>query len=91
LRLHNYICSMSKSVDESVKKKKRLSIDKTQLSAALITFSILLIATPFGLGRTITNPSMFIGAISAVNIFYGLVFLAGGIAVYFVSTGEEEE
>jgi hypothetical protein len=34
---------------------------------------------------------MFIGAISAVNIFYGLVFLAGGIAVHFVSTGEEEE
>ncbi len=82
---------MNTTVDESVKKKKRLSIDKSQLSAALIAFSILLIITPFGLGRVITNPSMFIGAISAVNIFYGLVFLAGGIAVYFVSTGEEEQ
>ncbi|MGC8580151.1 MAG: hypothetical protein ACP5MB_08850 [bacterium] len=82
---------MDTPVDENIKKKKRLSIDKSQLSAALIAFSILLIITPFGLGRVITNPSMFIGAISAVNIFYGLVFLAGGIAVYFVSTGEEEQ
>jgi hypothetical protein len=82
---------MSTSVDESVKKKKGLSIDKSQLSAALIAFSILLIITPFGLARIITNPSMFIGAISSVNIFYGLVFLAGGIAAYFVSAGEEEE
>jgi hypothetical protein len=82
---------MTTTVSESIKKKKRLSIDKSQLSAALIAFSILLIITPFGLGRIITSPSMFIGAISSVNIFYGLVFLAGGIAVYFVSTGEEEE
>lgn len=83
--------SMSTTSEENNKNKKRLSIDKTQLAAAVIAFSVLLIITPFGLGRVITNPSMFIGAISAVNIFYGLVFFASGIAIYFVSGGEDEE
>jgi hypothetical protein len=64
-------------------------LDKTQLGAAIIAFSLLTIVSPFGLAKTVTTPSQFIGAITAVDLFYGIVFLVMGIAVFFVK--EERE
>ncbi len=65
-------------------------MDKSQLGAAIIAFSVLMMISPFGLGRAITAPTQFIGAISAVNIFYGIVFLIAGIAVFFIKETEEQ-
>jgi hypothetical protein len=45
--------------------------------------------SPFGLGRAVTSANQFIGALTIVNVFYGLVFLFAGIAVLFVK--EEKE
>ena len=64
-------------------------MDKTQLAAAIIAFSILMIVSPFGLGRAITKSDQFVGALTIVNVFYGMVFLIAGIAVLFVK--EEKE
>jgi len=64
-------------------------LDKTQLAAAIIAFSILMIVSPFGLGRAITKSDQFVGALTIVNVFYGMVFLIAGIAVLFVK--EEKE
>jgi hypothetical protein len=59
------------------------------LGAAIIAFSILTIVSPFGLAKTVTSPAQFIGAITAVDLFYGIVFLVMGIAVFFIK--EEKE
>ena len=64
-------------------------MDKTQLAAAIIAFSMLTIVSPFGLGRAITKSDQFVGALTIVNVFYGMVFLIAGIAVLFVK--EEKE
>lgn len=64
-------------------------MDKTQLAAAIIAFSLLTIVSPFGLGRAVSSASQFIGALTIVNVFYGMVFLVAGIAVFFVK--EEKE
>jgi hypothetical protein len=60
-------------------------MDKTQLGAAIIAFSLLLIVSPFGVAKA---PGMsateFVGAMTILAVFYGIVFLVAGVAVFFV-------
>jgi hypothetical protein len=71
-------------------------MDKTQLSAAIIAFSLLMLVSPWGLSKAITGTnvaavqSQFIGAISILVMFYAIVFLVAGIAVLYVKEEKEE-
>jgi hypothetical protein len=60
-------------------------MDKTQLGAAIIAFSLLLIVSPFGIARTSgMSATQFVGAMTILAVFYGIVFLVAGVAVFFV-------
>ena len=64
-------------------------MDKTQLAAAIIAFSLLMMVSPFGLGKAVTSAAQFVGAMTVVSLFYGVVFLIAGIAVLFVKDEKE--
>ena len=85
--MHQYSCQGLNTIENGF--RLAFQLDKTQLGAAIIAFSLLTIVSPFGLAKTVTTPSQFIGAITAVDLFYGIVFLVMGIAVFFIK--EERE
>ena len=85
--MNQYSCQGLNTIENGF--RLAFQLDKTQLGAAIIAFSLLTIVSPFGLAKTVTTPSQFIGAITAVDLFYGIVFFVMGIAVFFVK--EERE
>jgi hypothetical protein len=86
-KMPEYSCQALNTIKNGF--RPAFQLDKTQLGAAIIAFSLLTIASPFALAKAVTSPAQFIGAITAVDLFYGIVFLVMGIAVFFVK--EERE
>ncbi|MEM0117992.1 MAG: hypothetical protein QXV32_06055 [Conexivisphaerales archaeon] len=66
-------------------------MDKSQLGAAIIAFSLLMMVSPWGLGKAVTSASQYIGSIDILVIMYSIVFLIAGVAVFFVKDEREEE
>jgi len=59
-------------------------MDKTQLGAAIIAFSLVLLLSPFAVGRAVSTNTAWVGAMSAFIIFTSIIFLATGIAVFYI-------
>ena len=65
-------------------------MDRIQLGTAIIAFSLLMIISPWGISKVPSiGTSEYIGGLTALVIFYSVVFLLAGIAVFFVKEKEE--
>ncbi len=73
----------------SGEKKSRGWVDKTQLGAAIVALSLLMIFAPYAVARVVTDVTRFSKILVAIDMFYGIVFLLAGIAVFFVKTESE--
>lgn len=65
-------------------------MDRIQLGTAIIAFSLLMIISPWGISKVPNiGTSEYIGGLTALVIFYSIVFFVAGLAVYFVKEKEE--
>jgi len=64
-------------------------VDKNQVGAAIIAMALLMMASPFALSKALTTTTTYSLGLSSILIFYSLIILIIGVAVFYVKPVEE--